>query len=97
MKKLIDTLENYVVKIDTQWISLPVERQKFLTKVFFGAYCFLTVTVLINVIVSTGQRSNTISIDHIDGISTKSVEKDSGQNDTVESLIKIEYERFRKN
>jgi hypothetical protein len=29
MKKLRDTLENYVVKIDTHWKSFPVEQQKF--------------------------------------------------------------------
>lgn len=88
MKKLRDTIENYVVKVENHWNVLPVERQKFLTKVFFGSYVLLTIIVIINVFISTSQRSNTMSINHINGISKKSTEKDSGQNDTVESLIK---------
>lgn len=88
MKKLRDTIENYVVKIENHWKVLPLERQKFLTKVFFGSYVLLTIIVIINVFISTSQRSNTISINHIDGISKKSIEKDSEQNDTVQSLIK---------
>lgn len=88
MKKLRDTIENYVVKVESRWKVLPVERQKFLTKVFFGSYVLLTIIVIISVFISTSQRSNTMSINHIDGISKKSIEKDSGQNDAVEPLIK---------
>jgi len=88
MKKLRDTIENYVVKVENHWKVLPVERQKFLIKVFFGSYVLLTIIVIISVFISTSQRSNTMSINHIDGISKKSIEKDSGQNDAVESLIK---------
>ncbi|HCN50461.1 MAG TPA: hypothetical protein DIT10_15445 [Chryseobacterium sp.] len=88
MKKLRDTLENYVVKIDTHWKSLPVERQKFLTKVFFGGYVLITVIVIVNICISTGQRSNTISINHIDGISKKPIEKGSTHNEIVNSSTK---------
>lgn len=98
MKKLRDTIENYVGKIESHWKVLPVERQRFLTKVFFGSYVVLTMIVIINVFISTRQRSNTISIDHIDGISKKTFEKESGQNDTVNSPKKrIDNERFREN
>lgn len=88
MKKLRDTIDNYVVKGESRWKILPVEQQKFLTKVFFGSYVLLTIIVIISIFISTSQRSNTMSINHIDGISKKSIEKDSGQNDTVQSLIK---------
>ncbi|WP_228412813.1 hypothetical protein [Chryseobacterium sp. G0162] len=88
MKKLRDTIENYVVKVENHWKVLPVERQKFLTKVFFGSYVLLTIIVIISVFISTSKRSNEMSINHIDGISKKSIEKDSEQNDTVQSLIK---------
>lgn len=87
MKKLRDKIERYVLKAEGRWKALSVEKQKLLTKVFFGGYCMLTVIVLIHVIVSTWQKSNTISIDHIDGISTKSVKNASKQNDFVESPI----------
>ncbi|WP_330746951.1 hypothetical protein [Chryseobacterium sp. CP-77] len=88
MKKLRDTLENYVVKIDKHWKSLPVERQKFLTKVFFSGYALITVIVIVNICICTGQRSNTISINHIDGISKKPIEKGSTHNEIVNSSTK---------
>ncbi|WP_291935143.1 hypothetical protein [Chryseobacterium sp.] len=88
MKKLRDTIENYVVKVESRWKVLSVERQKFLTKVFFGSYVLLTIIVIISVFISTSQRNNIMSINHIDGICKKSIEKDSGQTDAVEPLIK---------
>lgn len=88
MKKLRDKIERYVLKVEGHWKALSVEKQRLLTKVFFGGYCLLTVIVLIHVIVSTGHKSNIISIDHINGISRKLVEKDPGQIDTTEIPIK---------
>ena len=88
MKKLRDTIENYVAKVENHWKVLPIERQKFLTKVFFGTYVLLTIIVIISVFISTSQGSNTMSINHIDGISKKSIEKDSRPNDAVKPLIK---------
>ncbi|MDN3694239.1 hypothetical protein QWZ06_19120 [Chryseobacterium tructae] len=88
MKKLRDKIERHVLKAENHWKALSVEKQKLLTKLFFGSYCLLTVIVLIHVAVSTGQKSNTISIDHIDGISKKKIEKASEQNDLVGSPIK---------
>ncbi|MFN1217686.1 hypothetical protein ACKW6Q_12025 [Chryseobacterium kwangjuense] len=88
MKKLRDKIENYVAKVESRWKVLSVERQKFLTKVFFGSYVLLTIIVIISVFISTSQRSNTMSINHIDGVSKKSIKKDSGQNDAVEPFIK---------
>lgn len=87
MKKLRDKIERYVFTTENYWKALSVKKQRLLTKVFFGGYCLLTVIVLIHIIVSTGQKSNTISIDHIDGISRKPVEKDAGQIDTTEIPI----------
>ncbi|MDF2931058.1 MAG: hypothetical protein K0R36_389 [Chryseobacterium sp.] len=88
LKKLRDKIEGYVLKVEGHWKALSVEKQRLLTKVFFGGYCLLTVIVLIHVIVSTGHKSNIISIDHINGISRKTVVKVSEQNDLIESTIK---------
>lgn len=85
MKKLRDKVEHYVLKAEDYWKVLSVEKQRLMTKVFFGSYVFLTVIVLINIIISTGQKSNTMFINHIDGITEKSVEKASVHNDTVKS------------
>ncbi|WP_120233076.1 hypothetical protein AAEU33_20075 [Chryseobacterium sp. Chry.R1] len=88
MKKLRDKIEHYVLEVENHWKVLPVAKQRLLTKIFFGGYALLTVIVIINVFISTSQRSNTMSIHHIDGISKKTLEKDSGQNDTVNSKVK---------
>lgn len=88
MKKLRDKIEHYVLEVENHWKVLPVAKQRLLTKIFFSGYALLTVIVIINVFISTSQRSNTMSIHHIDGISKKTLEKDSGQNDTVNSKVK---------
>lgn len=78
MKKLRDKIENFVLKTENHWKVLPIDRQRLLTKVFFGGYFLITILVLVNVFISTSKRSNIMSIDHIDGISKKPAEKDSG-------------------
>jgi hypothetical protein len=87
MKKLRDKIGYYVLKAENHWKVLPTERQRLLTKVFFGGYVLLTVIVIINVFISTGRRGNTMSIDHIDGISKKSANEDFKKNDTVKSSL----------
>lgn len=88
MKKLRDKIEHFVLTTENYWKALSVEKQRLLTKVFFGGYVLITVLVIINVFFSTSKRSNTMSINHIDGILKKPAEKDSGQIDTIEIPIK---------
>lgn len=97
MKKLRDKVEHHVLMLEGRWNTLSAGKQRFMTKVFFGSYVLLTVVVLIQIMVSTDQRSNTMSINHIDGIAKKATEKASVLNDTVASSIKKSYERFREN
>lgn len=88
MKKLRDKIERHVLKAEVHWKALSVKKQRLLTKVFFGGYVLITVLVIINVFISTSKRSNTMSINHIEGILKKPAEKDSGQIDTIEIPIK---------
>lgn len=88
MKKLRDTIEHYVLKAENRWKTLSVERQRYLTKVFFGGYVFLTLFIIVNVCITTCQRSNTMLIHHIDGISRTPQTKDTIQVDKINSLIK---------
>ena len=88
MKTLRDKVEQFVVKAEGHWNALSVEKQRLMTKVFFGSYVLLTVIVLINVIISMGQRQTTMPINHIDGILTNSAGKALEQNETPESSIK---------
>ncbi len=88
MNKLRDKIEQYVLKAEDHWKVLPVERQRLLTKIFFGCYVLLTTIIMVNVCISTSQRSNTMSIDHIEGISKKPVQKNSMENDMLNSPLK---------
>jgi hypothetical protein len=88
MKKIRDKIEHYVLKMENQWKVLPIAKQRLLTKVFFGGYVLLTIIVIVNVFISTGQRRNTMSINHIDGISKKTVGKESEHPDIVNSPAK---------
>lgn len=76
MNKLRHKIEHYVLKAEDHWKVLPVERQRLLTKIFFGGYVLLTAVVIVNVCISSSQRDNAMSIDHIEGISKKPLEKD---------------------
>ncbi|WP_238594371.1 hypothetical protein [Chryseobacterium indologenes] len=88
MKKLRDKIEHYILWAEAHWKVLPVYRQRFLTKVFFGSYVLITVIVIVNICISTTRRNNTMSINHIDGISKKPIEKESKHNEIVNSSTK---------
>lgn len=88
MKRIRDKIEYYALQADNRWKNLPVERQRLLTKLFFGGYVLLTLLVIVSICISTSQRNNEISINHIDGISRSSQTKDTIQTDKINSLIK---------
>ncbi|WP_415326329.1 hypothetical protein [Chryseobacterium sp. MMS23-Vi53] len=88
MKRIRDTIEYYALQADNRWKILPVKRQRLLTKLFFGGYAFLTLLVIVSICISTSQRNNEISINHIDGISRSPQTKDTIQADMINPLIK---------
>ncbi|WP_294246239.1 hypothetical protein [uncultured Chryseobacterium sp.] len=87
MIKLRDQIEHYILKAENLWKVLSTERQRLLIKVFFGAYVLLTAVVIINGFIGKGKRSNTIAVDHIDGISKKSASEDFKHIDTLNSIL----------
>ncbi|WP_241279492.1 hypothetical protein [Chryseobacterium cucumeris] len=88
MKRIRDKIEYYVLEVDNRWRILPVKRQRLLTKLFFVGYALLTLLVIVSICISTSQRNNKISINHIDGISKKTQTKDTIQADKTNLLIK---------
>ncbi|UTG62099.1 hypothetical protein J2O09_03830 [Elizabethkingia anophelis] len=88
MKRIRDKIEYYALKADNRWKILPVKRQRLLTKLFFGGYALLTLLVIVSICISTSQRNNEISINHIDGITKNPQTKDTIQTDKINSLIK---------
>lgn len=88
MKRIKDKIEYYVLQADNRWKILPIERQRLFTKLFFGGYALLTLLVIVSICISTVQRNNEISINHIDGISRSPQTKDTTLADKHNSLIK---------
>lgn len=88
MKRIRDKIEYYALQADNRWKILPVKRQRLLTKLFFGGYALLTLLVMVSICISTVQRNNEISINHIDGVSKNPHTKDTIQADKINSLIK---------
>ncbi|MCS3869503.1 hypothetical protein J3D55_002419 [Chryseobacterium ginsenosidimutans] len=76
MKKIRDKIEHHILCTDRKWKALPEKRQRFFTKLFFTCYTVITILVLITICISTGNKTNTMSIDHISSISDRpTVEK----------------------
>lgn len=88
MKKLRDKIEHYILQTEDHWKSLRLEQQRLLTKVFFGSYVLMTFIVIINICISKDKRFNTMSINHIDGISKKPLEKGLGHTGLIQSTTK---------
>jgi cell division septal protein FtsQ len=87
MKKIRDTIENYVLQAERRWKTLPAKRQRFFTKLFFAGYTVLTVIVMISIWMSTANKTNTMFIGHISTISDHSFSK-KAVGDHVNSTIK---------
>jgi hypothetical protein len=89
MKKIRDKIQHHILCADRKWKALPEKRQKFFTKLFFAGYAVLTVLVLISICMSTGNKTNTMLIDHISTISDRSsVENAVNDNHTNVPLKK---------
>lgn len=88
MKRIKDKIEYYALQADNRWKTLPVKRQRLLTKLFFGGYALLTLLVIASICISTSHRNNEIWINHIDGISRSPQTKDTIQAGKINSLIK---------
>ncbi|MBV6880481.1 hypothetical protein NG800_013825 [Epilithonimonas ginsengisoli] len=89
MKKIRDKIEHHIWCADRKWKALPEKRQRYFTKLFFTGYAVLTLLVLVSVVISTGNKTNTMLIDHIRTISDRSsVEKVANDNHTNVPLKK---------
>ncbi|WP_139418858.1 hypothetical protein [Chryseobacterium mulctrae] len=88
MKKIRDKIEQHILLADRKWKELPAKRQRVFTKLFFAGYAVLTVLVLISIGMSTGNKTNTMSISHITTISDHTAVKRSAQDHKVDSTIK---------
>jgi hypothetical protein len=90
MKKIRDKIERNILCADRQWKALPEKRQRFFTKLFFAGYAVVTLLVLVSIVISTGNKTNTMLIDHISTISShSSVEKVANGDQTNYPVKKI--------
>ena len=88
MKKIRDKIEQHILYADAKWKSLPAKRQRFFTKLFFAGYAAVTLMVLISICMSTGNKTNTMSISHITTISDHTAVKRSPQDNKDGLTIK---------
>ncbi|WP_129533917.1 hypothetical protein [Chryseobacterium sp. 3008163] len=88
MKKIRDQIEHHILCADRKWKALPAKRQRLFTKLFLAGYAILTVLVLGSICISTGNKTNTMSISHITTISDHAVVKTRMNNDVESSPIK---------
>lgn len=96
MNKIRDKIEQHVLLADRKWKVLPAKRQRFFTKLFFAGYAVVTLLVLISICMSTGNKTNTMSISHITTISDHTAMKRSAKDNKVGSTIKKQTdERFK--
>lgn len=84
MKKIRDKIEQHILLADRKWKVLPAKRQRFFTKLFFAGYAVLTLLMLINIVISTESKTNSLLIGHITAISghsdTKKVADANSEN-----------------
>jgi len=87
MKKIRNKIEHHILRADRKWKALPEKRQRFFIKLFFAGYALVTLLVLISIYMSTGNKTNTMSISHITTISDHTAMKPA-QDNKVGSTIK---------
>ena len=66
MKKLKTMVDRYVGKLNNDWKSLPMKKQKKYTIYFFVLYLLLTLAVILKVWLDTKRSGNNMVIDHIE-------------------------------
>ena len=88
MKKIRDKIERNILCADRKWKAFPAERQRLFTKLFFAGYVIVTLLVLINICISTGNKTNTMLIGHINSISDHAAVKKSAEDKGASSTLK---------
>ncbi|MET3535883.1 hypothetical protein [Chryseobacterium limigenitum] len=96
MKKIKDKIEQHILLADRKWKALPGKRQRFFTKLFFVGYAVVTLLVLISIFISTGNKTNTMSISHITTISDHTAVERSAKDNKVGSTIKKQTDERSK-
>ena len=90
MQKIRDQIETFILQADRKWKALPGNRQRFFTKLFFAGYAALTLLMLINIVISTESKTNSLLIGHITAISdhtdTKKVADANSENAPLKKI-----------
>ncbi|GEN71251.1 hypothetical protein CLA01_13230 [Chryseobacterium lathyri] len=59
-------IENHINDLDDRWRELPIKMQRKYTIYFFLCYTILTLIVVANVCVETGEADQEVAIRHIE-------------------------------
>ena len=83
-------IENRINDLDDQWRNFPVKKQRKYTLYFFLCYTILTLIVVVNVCVRTGEVDPEVAIQHIENPVGKSVTPSKNMMDSIPINLKNE-------
>ena len=75
MKKLQFSLQPWLEKLDRQWRQLPGKRRRRIVLYSFALYALLTVAVVLQAFLTTGNKRAPLPIGHITNPVIRSLEK----------------------
>ncbi|RQO37693.1 nitrogen regulatory IIA protein [Chryseobacterium sp. KBW03] len=83
-------IENRINDLDDCWRELPIKKQRKYTIYFFLLYTILTLIVVVNVCVETGEVDQEVAIRHIENPVEKTEKSDLIGKDSVSINLKNE-------
>lgn len=94
MKKLRAKISKWFDRLDEQWRTLPVKRQRRYTLLLFGGYALLSLVVILKVCYDVAQSNNKITIEHIENPVIQQKKSQVPPQDSISKILKNKlYER----
>ncbi len=83
-------IENRINDLDDRWRELPIKKQRKYTIYFFLLYTILTLIVVVNVCVETGEVDQEVAIRHIENPVGKADKASQNNGDSISINLKKE-------
>ncbi|TWI20316.1 nitrogen regulatory IIA protein [Sphingobacterium siyangense] len=96
MKKIRNSIDNWMNDLDFRWRELPIKKQHRYTLYFFLGYLLLTSGVIVKILYDTESSDNGLKIEHIKNpvIKTREPSKQLQLQDSITTVLKNKlYER----
>lgn len=83
-------IENRINDLDDYWRELPIKKQRKYTIYFFLLYTILTLIVVVNVCMETGEVDQEVAIRHIENPVGKAEKASQNNGDSISINLKKE-------